>query len=405
MDREIFGLFHKPLVADERIKSKLTIAGDGSSSLEAEDIFSEGDNIQEDVLHGKDEDGRCYSLLYLLYKQKTTISIGSPRTCRLMPRFLVVSTKHVEKIEDIAISSFRFRLDCDQWFRKNFVQYQQKHLPLAFKPIITLHCNGDLSIEISSSHDIVTGKRKTAVSINSLKPQPLKAFQDAAHYLITFLSFACRSALRHGNIILEDSEGVEYELYYKPGFFPENSETTNNLFTYFEAGDLQDKFSRWVALYDAAPAIFKLYFLNRLRPLDITVRFLMAAQSLECFHRIFSDPGNVNFANRVKSIIEDAAYHKILVEVGDLNEIEGLHTKILGTRNYFTHYREYYNENSNETDVVFLNFKAELLIDLFLLSRIGFPPEHFESIKHSVIDDRLNRRQNMNITYSNSEKI
>lgn len=405
MDREIFGLFHKPLVSGERIKSKLTIADDGSSSLEAEDIFSEGDNIQEDVLHGEDEDGRCYSLIHLLYKQKTVFSVGAPRICRLTPRFLVVSTKHVDNIEDIAISSFKFRLDCDQWFRKNLAQHQQKHLPLTFRPVIALRCNDAMSIEMSSSHDFVAGQRKTVVSINSLMPQPLKAFQDAAHYLITFLSFACRSALRHGNITLEDTEGVEYELCYKPGFFPENSEAANNLFTYFDVGDLQDKFSRWVTLYDAAPAIFKFYFLNRLRPLDISVRFLMAAQSLECFHRIFSDPGDVNFANRVKQIVEDAAYHKVLVEVGDPDEIEGLHRKILGTRNYFTHYRELYKENSNETDVAFLNFKAELLIDLFLLSRMGFPPEHFESIKHSVVDDRLNRRQNMNMTYLGSEKI
>jgi hypothetical protein len=405
VDREIFGLFHKPLVTDERIKSKLTIAGDGSSSLEGEDIFSEGDNIQEDVLYGRDEDGHFYSLLHLLYNKKTTNSIGAPRTCKLTPRFLVVSTKHVEKIEDIAILSFRFRLDCNQWFRKNLAQYQQKHLPLTFRPVITLNCNDDLSIEMSSRHDFDIGKRKTTVSINSLKSQPLKAFQDAAHYLITFLSFACRSALHHGDITLEDSEGVAYELYYKPGFFPENSETDNNLFTYFEADELQDKFSRWIALYDAAPAIFKLYFLNRLRPLDTTVRFLMAAQSLECFHRILLDPGDVSFANRVKQIVEDAAYHKILVEVGGSDEIESLNRKILGTRNYFTHYRDYYKENSNETDVVFLNFKAELLIDLYLLSRIGFTPEHFESIKHSVIDDRLNRRQNMNMIYLGSKKI
>ncbi|MBK3468185.1 HEPN domain-containing protein [Pseudomonas sp. MF6776] len=401
MEQVVIGSFFGKYNEGSPIDAQLHIYEDGGCSLKADDIFSEGDNIWEDYLLGDDEQGRRYSLLGVSYKTKVSVSIGGSRKSELFPRLMVVGDRHIKSIDSITIDTFSVRLDCDSWFYENSYYASQKYIPPHLRPAFELKYDETTNIGLSSQRDMATGKRVTVAVFKAGHPQGLKYFQDAVHYLVTFLSFACRSALPHGGITFRDAEGFEYELHYKPAFYPGDKESNNNLFNY-KVSDLQGKFTRWMGLYDKAPAIFKLYFLARLIKLESTVRFLMATQALECFNRKFHNE-KLTFVERAKDIIEGEGYHAILSQVGGVEQIGNLHLLIRDTRNYFTHYNEDLKHNSDEQGLFFLTFKVELLLDLYLLAEIGFTSDEFEAIKYPVIDDRFNRRENLHRDYFNSD--
>lgn len=401
MEQVVIGSFFGKHNEGSPIDAQLHIYEDGGSLLKADDIFSVGVNIWEDYLLGEDEQGRYYSLLGVSYKSKTYASIGESKKSELFPRLMVVGDRHIKSIDSVSIATFSVRLDCDSWFYENNYYASQKYIPPHLRPAFELKYDETTKIELKSHHDMITGKRVTVAVFNAELPQGLKYFQDAVHYLVTFLSFACRSALRHGGITFRDAEGVEYELYYKPAFYPSDVESNNSLFNY-KVSDLQGKFTRWMGLYDKAPAIFKLYFLARLIKLESTVRFLMATQTLECFNRKFHNE-KLTFVGRAKDVIDGEGYHAILNQVGGAEQIDNLHLLIRDTRNYFTHYNEDLKHNSDEQELLFLTFKVELLTDLYLLAEIGFTSDEFEVIKYPVIDDRFNRRENLHRDYFNSD--
>lgn len=399
MEQVVNGSFFGKHNEGSPIDAQLHIYEDGGSLLKADDIFSEGYNMRETYLLGEDEQGRRYSLLEVNYKLKTRASIGGSKKSELLPSLMVVGDRHIKSIDSLSITTFSVRLDCESWFYESSYHASQKYIPPHLRLVFELKYDEATKIELNSHHDMVAGKRVTVAVFKGEVPQGLKYYQDAVHYLVTFLSFACRSALRHGDITFRDAEGVEYELHYKPAFYPGNVESNSNLFNY-KVSDLQDKFTRWIGLYNKAPAIFKLYFLDRLIKLESTVRFLMAAQAVECFNRKFHNK-KISFVERVKDVIDGEAYHAILTQVGGAERIENLHFVIRDTRNYFTHYNEELKHNSDEKELLFLIFKVELLVDLYLLAEIGFTSDEFEAIKYPVIDDRFNRRENLQRDYFN----
>lgn len=400
MVQVILGKFYGKNNPDSSIDAQLHISEDGESLLTANNIFSEGDIIWEDYLLGESEESRLYSLIGVNYKKKTVVSIGGPRKCELFPHLLIVGQRHIRSADSLSITTFSVRIDCDSWFYESSRHAEQNYIPLNLRPTFNLKYDEVTTLEIHSRHDMISGKRVTVATFKSQKPQRLKYFQDAVHYLITFLSFACRAALRHGDIRFSDSEGLEYELHYKPAFYPVTVEHNNNLFNH-NVSDLQGKFTRWIEIYDKAPAIFKLYFLARLTKLDGTVRFLITAQALECFHRKFHDQ-ELHFVQRVEAVINGKGYHSILKQVGGSERVDNLHLLIRDTRNYFTHYNDKLKHNSDEQDLPFLTFKIELIIDLYLLEEIGFSSGYYETIKTAVIDDRFNRKENLHRDYLSS---
>ncbi|MBI6908334.1 HEPN domain-containing protein [Pseudomonas palleroniana] len=393
MEKQVAGLFFGASNATSPIEAHLQINKDGSSLLLANDVFSDGDIIREKYLLGEDAEGRCYSILNAHYKLKVS-GFSWDRKSEIMPDLLLVGKKHVKNIDDVLIASFSVKLECRAWLYESVSHRENGFIPPTLKMSYLLKYDDLTTILLESRHDFNLGGQVTMATFSAKSPQALKYFQDAIHCLVTFLSFACRSVIQHGHLTFIDVDQEKFEIYYRPAFYPGVPEHCNSLFNY-RVCDLQERFTQWCNMLEKAPAIFKLYFLGRLSKLDNTVRFLMIAQALECFHRIFTGDNDSTFITRVRDVLNQESYRGALAKLKGSEKLAGFDEVVRGTRNYFTHYNEKFKDHSDEYDLIFLTLKVELLVDLYLLSEMGFSAEEFDAIQYHVIDDRFNRLENM----------
>jgi len=398
VEKLVIGRFFSASNETSPIEAQLQINKDGSSLLVANDVFSSGSSIYEKYLFGEDAEGRCYSILNAHYKFKTIAAFSGGKKSEVMPGLLLVGERHVKNIDDVLMASFSVKLECKAWFYESVLHRESDFIPPTLKISYLFKYDDLTTIQLESHHDFNLGKRVTTATFSAAMPQALKYFQDAIHCLVTFLSFACRSAIQHGNLTFVDVNEESFEIYYKPAFYPGVSEHCNSLFNH-KARDLQERFTRWRNMLEKAPAIFKLYFLGRLSKLDNTVRFLMITQALECFHRIFTGDNDSTFIARVRDVLDQKSYSGALAKLRGSEKLAGFDEIVRGTRNYFTHYNEKFKDCSDEYELIFLTLKVELLVDLYLLSEMGFSAEEFDAIQHHVIDDRFNRLENMSKNY------
>lgn len=395
MRESISGIFFAKNNSELEIPSTLEIYEDGDFLLKSDKAFSDDNSIDEDYILGQDAEGNRVSILGAKYKEKTTVSIGKPKQSKIIGSMVFIGKNHITDPDALLIKEFKINIECDAWFYEDRYHEDQGQL-VPTKKKVNLKYDETTNITIISSHCLSSGKHKSTVTFSSESEKNLRYFQNSIHHLVTFLSFATRSITKHSEYTFKDSNLNEFKLLYKPSFYRNHKEPTNKILFNYKSTNLQEKFLRWIETYDKASAIFKLYFLPELSKLDLIVKLLVETQALECFSRKLNGNNDLTFIERIREVTNNGAYYSKLLDISDAATLSNLELLIRDTRNYYTHYNDTkYDNKISDEELIFLVMKIELLIDLFLLEKIGFTAVEFEEIKKCVIDDRFNRQQHL----------
>ncbi|NAO95232.1 hypothetical protein FRY77_04250 [Halomonas sp. MG34] len=358
--------------------------------MEAENAFSESDDIYEKTLFGNLDNGEFVTLIKPFYRKKSLNRPGQLTKSILSSSMLVMSNRHIETFDDVELIEARVEIgNASKWFYEDRV-HENKVFQMPSKKSVSLSSDdGEISI-ISSGFD----NDKTILSIKMNEGCSLKYMQDLIYKVITFISFSIGHCVQQKNLNITDIEGVDYQLVYRESFSPDSYEykSTENAIFLYNHPDINTFFFKWSEFSNEMRPLLRLYFLPKLSNIDVSVTFILRTQLAEALAKKISRNNELTFKEYIKKIIVVDNYIDLIKRANNDIGIDDFCTQVKQTRNHLTHY-----DNGSESkalkgkDLFFMCFKLELLLDLFIYNYLGASQDDFDEIYRCVIRDRYNR--------------
>ncbi|WMI99764.1 hypothetical protein RBU55_30250 [Pseudomonas chlororaphis subsp. aurantiaca] len=387
--KKMAGEFWTPEKPDTKISGYLSINNDGSFSIETEKAFSRDDCVIENAVYGILENKKKISMHNPMYLSKT-YGIGNIPPSKLSSPILYLGDFYLENKENLKGTSLKFVVQgLQSWFEDD-----NQPLKINIQEKTTLQYSGFDIVFCHESND-QNGTNNSISTITSSTPVSLEEFQTILHRAITFLSFATGRILLQEKTQIVNQDGV-MDIYYRPAFFTDKKQSiVTPLFKNGHA-NLQSRFNVWNKIYDDILPLIILYFLPKINELDITTKYILSAQLIEALHRKLEHKNELDYYFRVRSIVLRSKYTKLLFPPQSEESINKLCRNITDARNHFTHYiRKAPPEAASASNLPFLTLKLQLIIDLYILDKIGFDKKYFQTINDTIIADRFFRQKDV----------
>lgn len=374
---------------DMKISGNLSVNNDGSFSVETEKAFSRDDCVIESAVYGILDNKKKISMHTPMYQSKT-YGIGNIPPSKLTSSILYLGDSYLENKENLKGTSLKFVIQgLQSWFEDDNQPFQK-----SIQETTALEYSG---FDIAFCHESIdrNGKNNSVSTITSSTPVSLEEFQTVLHRAITFLSFATGRILLQEKTQIINQDGI-WDIYYRPAFFTDKKQTI--VTPIFKNGhvNLQSRFNAWNKIYDDVLPLIVLYFLPKINNLDITTKYILSAQLIEALHRKLEHKNELDYYFRVRSIVLRSKYTKLLFPPQSEESINKFCRNITDARNHFTHYiRKAPPEAASATNLPFLSLKLQLIIDLYLLDKLGFDKKYFQAINKTIIADRFFRQKDM----------
>lgn len=263
-----------------------------------------------------------------------------------------------------------------------------------------------------------------SIQIEYHSPQKFKNILDDIRLIEKFLSFAMYTPTNIKSIkcnISDDKKRPEYVYIYSKSFNKKTDTMSNYdiLINFYEIQDKTNLFEKWFEACDNYKPLFDIYFTNFSTNYTLEYQFLSHTQALEAYMRkneIFKDYymdseeyetikselneyvknskmdedhkqswesrikyGNeVSLRKRLKDLITFLKDYDIVKEIVGEKSNKFI-DKIIDNRNHYTHYDENSDFKENIFNLINLNFKLKLLIELCILNELDFDKEFIEN--------------------------
>ncbi|MFO4661021.1 HEPN domain-containing protein [Vibrio cholerae] len=355
--------------------------------------FSEGGNLYEECIHGSVE-GKKWSFIDNRYEKKTTEQFGNePISSLIKSSCLVIGDSYVSNTSSLNVLKYSCEIPLAKlFFCENHFYAEQEFLDLiSYKK--NLSYKDGVTIELSYHHDFNGGNSVIKVNVESQTGKALEQFDLAVADIITLISFSLGKVISKENEVVICEEG-DFSLFRESYFKSIKSPNCSRPPLFFVRNISQEIFDQWLIFRQCQGDLFKLYYLILKFPMDVSTIFILRSQLVEGLHRQLSANNDINYVDRLKGILKDSEYVDCVGKFISRQEINKLCNKLKNARNYYTHYNKSDElKRLNTGDMIFDSMKLDLFIDLYIMKRIGFRKDYFESIKYSVIKDRLLREQ------------
>lgn len=382
----IKGVFWVPENLDRKIPGEIKIQHDGSFILTTQKAFSRDECVIEDTVYGELDSGEAVSMHNAMYRQKTC-GVGEIPPSTLSAPILFIGKTHLKSKKSIKGQNFEFELKgLESWF-EDASSAEGEHET-------TLTTSG---LTINLRYSATKGNSVATSNITSYTSATIEQFQTALHRAVTFISFATGTILLQGKTRMTKGE-EKWDLYYKPSFFTSQTGEKNSPLFDFKYEYIQNRFNSWNKIYNKALPLITLYFRPKLSESEPNTKLLLKCQLIEALHKKLEKKEEMEYFERVVEVVSRQKYKSLLFQVKrDQKEaIEKLCRDITRSRNYLTHYsRENPPDAANSENLPFLYFKIDLIIDLFLLDKLGFDEKHFKKIQADSISDRFERKKKL----------
>ncbi|MDI2595576.1 hypothetical protein POF45_29735, partial [Pseudomonas sp. 681] len=342
--------------------------------------------IIEDTVYGELDSGEAVSIHKAMYHQKA-FGVGEIPPSTLSSPILFIGNTYLKSKESIKGTNFEFEI-------KGLAPWFEDASSLEGSYETTLMFSG---FKINLRYSPAKENSPTKSTIISPRPATIEQFQTVLHRAVTFISFATGKILLQGKTEITDGQ-EKWCLYYKPAFFSSRIEEENPPLFGSTLAQLQHRFNSWNKLYNKILPLIILYFLPKISESDLNTKYLLRAQLIEALHKKLENNNEMDYFERVREVVSRQKYKALLFRVKseEAQVIEGLCRDITRSRNYFTHYsREQPPAAANAENLPFLYSKIDIIIDLFLLDKLGFDGAHFKKIQTDSISDRFERKKKL----------
>ena len=338
-------------------------------------------------------------------------------------------------------NSFTFSVEgMDEWIQKSGIRAQfsdnYKSVTVQYSPLdnVEMNLSEELKLIISFRSKLptlpcnleATIKQKSFFTIRSQKPLHLDKFIDIAYRICILLCLAIDEIVSIDNVNAS-SDAIKRELgegssipldipiYYRSQpYLPKAPDISwhRMLFIYPHiASNTESFFKSWMANYEKLGPAIDLYIASKsTRAGSLTNQFIALAQGLEALHRRISNETPMpkstfkglidelisNCPNGLKTWLRNKAKYgneltlrkriQRLFEsfgdtFGDNRQQKRLATRIVDTRNYFTHFDEsLHNKAAHGKSLVELVYIMEVLSQLHFLKLLGFSKDKIQTI-------------------------
>ena len=295
--------------------------------------------------------------------------------------------------QEIQCNTFSFHIEgLNQWIKNHGIKttYDKDKVTFVYEKPKEIICKIDNDIQVSFeysgniknnickiTHVGMEITEKIYCKLTSSKIRPLDDFIEIAHKIKIFLCFIMNCAVNITDVTLtaQHISDSKLQLYYRDYPFVKNKPSLHPLFTFnLIKENITSILNKWIELYDKTTPSMHLYLSTQINTefQFVETRFLTLIQALEKYHREVS--GNevsgkkVLLRKRLKEIIKPL---KTLIRL--CNE-DHLISKIVNTRNYFTHYNPNKESTALKKEKLFnLCLKVEGIFQINILRALDIP--------------------------------
>ncbi len=374
---------------DTKISGHLSVSNDGSFLVEVEKAFSRDDCVIESAVYGILDNKKKISMHNPMYLSKMH-GLGDISPSILSSSILYLGDSYLVNKESLKGNSLKFVIQgLQSWFKDN------NHPVNKNTQETTILKYSDFNIVFNHESLDQAGTNNSISTITSLIPASLEELQVTLHRAITFLSFATGRILLQEKTQIVNQDGI-WDIYYRPAFFSDKKQPVVTPLFINGHENLQSRFNAWNKIYDDILPLIVLYFLPQINDVDINTKYILKAQLIEALHRKLERKNEVDYNLRVRNIVLRQKYKDLLFPPKSEESTNKICRNITDARNYFTHYsRKAPPEAASATNLPFLTLKLQLVIDLYLLDKLGFDKKHFQAINKTIIVDRFFRQKNV----------
>lgn len=437
------GQFWFPDNNGPKVPGTLTICDGGNIQLEALGAFggtgvaSLGDQDIPRICGLVEKEG--YVTLENCFFTKSPYSVGVPAKSLLHVGQLICGVGY-DAGEEIMLNSFCFSVEgLDEWIGLSGLSAQYhpdlSEMDFKFRQIkkIQYELPNEMKLEIDYSYNLpgppywreTIIKQKAYMVIKSESARHLSEFQSVAHKITNLLNLAIDETVAIDEAtftcdsITEESDSgiprpIQIKIIYPSISFistPPRIHFHSMLFRLKNIKDFNAVLKQWFDAYDVLWPSIGLYFNSRLQPNKYNEsKFLELAQGVESFHRRSSDEtqfsegdfkmlvgtlidncpepyrewltGKLTYANeiplrkRLNNVIKPIQRH-----FGNAKNRSSLISKIVDTRNYFTHWDESLKGKAATSGQLYgICLKLEAMLQLSFLRILGFDDDEVDAI-------------------------
>lgn len=432
------------------IPGELSFSTENGIELSGIGSFSEKDDssfFKNRIVHGITTDGKKITLINC--RGGYSISVPGLKTVKLYSEFIIIGDyfNSLEEIKFDTVAIHYYYLD--EWVNRNgFELYETKDstetkeakaLKYTQPDLIELFKSDQKEVLLwfsSESPFIISNNRVNAITqkvyynIIYSESQPLKTVQDDVNHIKNFMTFGLSRVTVPTELIGfygKDEERKKVQIIYDQSFYPQKVSdflhTNTCLFTYDHiAANDKTVFKEWFVKYEKLAPVFDRYFDAIYNHYLYEINyFLNLISALETYHRrtsteSFFEPSyyqelikkikealpsdnkrlndwfkkfdhmnEVSLRNRLKGICN--RFKNVFNDIEP--ETKNFISKVVYTRNYYTHYSE-------ELEAIIIkredfnryNSLLNVLIQLCLLSELGFDEDAMKQAIRRNVNNR-----------------
>lgn len=441
---EYEGIWWLPDKPEEQISGTLRFTPEEGAILDLigsfRDIKDIDKKLKPEIILGISSNGKNITL-YKCFETKSTLSNRGFLTSSFYANLVFVGA-HFERKEDIKFKKLSIHYSyLNEWVNVSGFDIPEfnhnKEVVIKFKPPepIQASISKDYKILInfrytfSPSMEMVAIKQKTFLTIEPLEEKSFDEYRSIMYHLQNFLSLGIMKAVYP--LTIEGTTEVNKQMikgkpcyppikiFYK---LPEIPKATKTILPYmlFTFRDISDRFEsilkNWFEKADLLKPVYDLYFGTLYNPrMYLEHRFLSLIKAIESFHRIIHggeylsaedykpvydslikaipDCVRNDLKERLKEYLKygrEFSLRKRLKEMLDKYQeilykfIRNTNTfieKVVNTRNYYTHHDKDLKEHSASGEELYhLTQKLKMLVEVCLLSELGFSSEEIKSL-------------------------
>jgi len=407
----------------------------------------EREMIKPKIIHGLTSNGKEITLYNCMQTNRRAELRSGSIEATFYAQFVMIGVWFMDE-EDIKFKLVRYRCSrLGEWFRiSGFEETLRKdEIKLIYKLREKMNlttCNGfqiSSYLRLNTKHSTVGSQQYTFMEtvyleLYSKEPRPFQDYIDlisSINRLITLAVMEPVIALEfEGKVVIDSNTQPEQEprevdvkVFYPSVEVPGPKKALHPYWMLFTFAAIRGKFDKyfgnWVAKEKLLEPVYELYFPTLYYPeMSPRQKFLSYAQALESYHAQTRDRpvwpkkehkelseklcqvapskfkkwlkdilywGNkMNLKRRLEDLIEKEGVREIFIKF--INDTATFVKKVKDSRNYYTHYdKGLKNKAAKGTELYLLTWQMRILIELYLLSEIGFT---WEEIKELIKDNQ-----------------